>query len=649
MAVGITAVIPSNGHQQLQIPSGNYPWPAIRVLNPNDGVAYVKQNQDCTSTSVGAWDYKIPSQSFALLPGAGEGWQSIGVFYVDLSGAGLPGDIQVYLTQSTTNDPIFQSVGRATLLNSSSVDIVSGAQPSNPGAGIGRLWIDTGGHLNVLQPSGTNYVELDNTNFTPYVQGTALGGDLFGQISAANVGVRFGSAIYYFDQNSTQRLWMQVASGSFNFYTQGGAFQFLSQAGALLVSIGTSGQLNCNGITSAGGITTTGDINVSRGNNTGVVYFGNSGSQYLFYDGSNWQLVGGGTLEMAGTSINCNTINTGGSITIGSAISAQGGIYSANGILYIPDGNTYIIGSAGYIYERSANGIVVQNASGAWATIQCGPIVATNGAITVASAGINVNGNVAIDNASAVYWPNSGGQQIYPSGSSLQINCPVGCASSVEATAFVASGTGYILQGNNSTVNSIYIDGSTLFQCASAGATFRYAQWGAQWYQFALNGAGVQWACSISGTAIFQIGGVFSINFGQSSNGWYLYCYGEAGGNTGWNVGSTRKIKRDIVKIDDALALVKSDVHGYHYTLDPSLILENHPDKESINPVEPFESYGFIGEEWQAVAPHVVKEGTEVLGMDYGQVTAILFHAFKQYMEVTDARLAALEPSPVGH
>jgi len=59
---------------------------------------------------------------------------------------------------------------------------------------------------------------------------------------------------------------------------------------------------NGQGVGSASTLNVTGDITTDRGNNTGVVYLGNSGSNYIYYDGTNYNMPGGSWLPSgAGT------------------------------------------------------------------------------------------------------------------------------------------------------------------------------------------------------------------------------------------------------------------------------------------------------------------------------------------------------------
>lgn len=107
-----------------------------------------------------------------------------------------------------------------------------------------------------------------------------------------------------------------------------------------------------------------------------------------------------------------------------------------------------------------------------------------------------------------------------------------------------------------------------------------------------------------------------------------MYC-------NGVTTNSARRDKSNIETIDNALQIVMSpELVGTHFTHNPPLQVERDVKK-----------FGFIADDWQEKAPDVVSVDNEgqVIGMDYQQVTAILFQAFKEYVDRTDARIAELE------
>src|SRR5215471_9264569 len=128
---------------------------SLSLLNPNDGICYVKLNGPAGRT-VAAWDWKIPSQSYCQLPGP---WESLGVYYLDQSGSGRSAELNVYELDSQISVPSFIAIGRAVQMAGSTMDITQGNQPSNPPAGTSRLWIDANNNLHVLNPSGVDQQE----------------------------------------------------------------------------------------------------------------------------------------------------------------------------------------------------------------------------------------------------------------------------------------------------------------------------------------------------------------------------------------------------------------------------------------------------------------------------------------------------------
>lgn len=164
MAYGVIKVLAASTHAEILVGAGNVQYQSVRILNPNDGVVYVAQNRDCINTGYGAWDWKIPSQSYAILPGP---FQTVGVFYLDQSGAGRQGEISFYPSLVRVEEPLFAAIGRAIPAQVTSMDITEGPQPANPAAGILRLWADTGGIPYALRNDGTLARILDSLTALP--------------------------------------------------------------------------------------------------------------------------------------------------------------------------------------------------------------------------------------------------------------------------------------------------------------------------------------------------------------------------------------------------------------------------------------------------------------------------------------------------
>src|SRR5262245_16948723 len=109
MSYGDTVVLTSGSGSQRYTPSG-FQFPSLSVLNPNDGVLFVANNRPVVNSTYGSWDWKVPSQSYAVLPGP---WLSVGMWYVDQSGAGRPGEITSYFWSQQIHIPVFYAIGRA--------------------------------------------------------------------------------------------------------------------------------------------------------------------------------------------------------------------------------------------------------------------------------------------------------------------------------------------------------------------------------------------------------------------------------------------------------------------------------------------------------------------------------------------------------
>jgi hypothetical protein len=230
----------------------------------------------------------------------------------------------------------------------------------------------------------------------------------------------------------------------------------------------------------------------------------------------------------------------------------------------------------------------------------------TTGGLT--ATGLQINGNENIT-----------GNIIAASGYMTIGSGTASAAGDIGVARTAAPSTGVIYLGN--TGHYLYFDG-TAYQLVAAPLNIT---------QIIISGTGNQ----LSGAGGWAVVG------GNNNNGQSFFCAGGAGGPTGWQIISTEQYKAEILVIEDALQIVLNPaLHGHHYTkvIPAELIAEDAEDSE------PIAEYGFIAEAWAGVAPDVVSYlNGKVHMMDYGQVNAILFEAFKQYAERTDARLAALE------
>lgn len=280
------------GHQSYQA-TGSF-----IVYNPNDGVAYVATDRTATGLS---WDYKVPSQSGGRFPGPINSYLSI--FYLDQSGSGQGGQIVVYASPDSVSIPHFWSIGRALQGQTTSMDVVQGAQPGNPGSGIARLWVDSSGHLHILLSDGTDRTLIDTTNW-----GTIpLGADLWGTTGAAHIGIQNNSAIWAYDGGGTIRNFVTFGGEQLFWAATGGGFRWVNQPNTVQwMALSNAGNLSVAGTIIAGGNISGRDILASRGNNTGVIYFDSqAGTHYLYWDGTSFNLTN--QLSMVG-----NLLLTGG-------------------------------------------------------------------------------------------------------------------------------------------------------------------------------------------------------------------------------------------------------------------------------------------------------------------------------------------------
>jgi hypothetical protein len=128
-----------------------------------------------------------------------------------------------------------------------------------------------------------------------------------------------------------------------------------------------------------------------------------------------------------------------------------------------------------------------------------------------------------------------------------------------------------------------------------------------------------------------------------------------------WGTWSSKRFKRNVRSIADALSLVKDDaLHGVYYDNVNTPMIEEDPSLHPLprDPVpETTPCVGFIADDWLERVPEIVFTDAdgEAEYMDYSRVGAVLWEAFKQYVAMTDARIADLEarladatPIPIG-
>lgn len=255
------------------------------VYNPNDGVALVATDRTATGLS---WDYKVPSQSGGKFPGPINSYLSI--FYLDQSGTGGSGQVVVYASTETVNIPYFWSIGRALQGQVTSLDVVEGTQPGNPGAGIARLWVDGSGHLHILESTGVDRTVIDSLNW-----GTIpLGGDLTGTTGNAFIRYRVNGGAQVLDAGSNVRnhvtfggetLWWAGPGGGFRWVNQGNSVEWMR-------------------LDTGGGLTVANQVSAPSFNVlSNVIYWNNNSSVYLQYDVANNRHVFNADLLVGGSGV----------------------------------------------------------------------------------------------------------------------------------------------------------------------------------------------------------------------------------------------------------------------------------------------------------------------------------------------------------
>lgn len=267
---------------------------SVSILNPNDGICYVKMNGPA-SNSVASWDWKIPSQSYCQLPGP---WESLGVYYLDQSGSGRTAEVNVYELDSQISVPSFLAIGRAVQAAGSTVDISQGTQPSNPPASSVRLWADGSGDLHFLESTGTDNTLIDSSNYNAMITMT---GDVIGPLNNTIVQIRNTSLIYAFDTGGIRRNHVSFGSETLWWAGVGGGFRWVNASNSVQwMALDTNGSLAVAGnATLGGGLVLPGGATVSSNasyiylnsasgvvNMQGFYYFSNNSSVYLNWNGS---------------------------------------------------------------------------------------------------------------------------------------------------------------------------------------------------------------------------------------------------------------------------------------------------------------------------------------------------------------------------
>jgi hypothetical protein len=440
MAIPYQVQVASTSHQQVFVPA-SFIASSMSVLNPNNGVAYVARNRDCLSQTTGAWDWKVPSQSYAWLPGP---FQSVGVYYLDQSGAALPGDISFYASETKLDMPMFQAIGRSQASVVTTLDIGQGTQPQPPAANNVRLWADGNGDLHILSSGGTDNLVYDSSN----IGTVALGGDLYGTIANAHINVKYNQYIQLTYLNGTSQRAMQPVNQDMYLFTgNSGRMYFWSDTPAVNLgnwdaptnTLAVGGALNVGTTLNVGGaayvastITTSSDIHAKdiyadRGNSTGVFYVGGAADRYLYFDGSRY-LMGGAYPFATGGPVTVGT-----ALQVGSTLNVLGNQFWLNGVgltTSVARGygalttNTgqgdFVLGGGGSILYMHPNFTVgLQQASPYCTFFGNMPLAQTY----YFAAGVNITWNgTYLNHSHSIQFNTTGNQIVWPNGSYISGN-----------------------------------------------------------------------------------------------------------------------------------------------------------------------------------------------------------------------------------
>lgn len=647
MAQGIIEVIPSGTHVQVLLQGGGVTYPSARVLNPNDGILYVAENRDCLGTGVGAWDWKIPSQSFAVLPGGvSPGMQTLGLYYLDQSGANASGDITVYPSLTDATDPVFVAIGRANLVYQNVLDITQGTQPANPAIGQSRLWVDSSSVLHVLDPSGNDHVELDSTNYLTYVgsaiDNRALGGDLYGTVANGHVRVQNASAIYSYNASNVQRFVYQPTGDNYNAF-------FCSDNGFLFVNYANTERL--------GYMDNSGNFVLSYGNLSVAGSSTISGAEHVV---GSVQVDGNetinGVLEVVGANYTSGWIYCANYPTLswnGATACIYNGLSLINGSLLINGNAPNSPGAYIALTQRIGTQICLYDAGGT----NCFGLGINSSELTLITPGVigfRFNNNsgtrgVYIDpNAGNVYSSN-----LYASGS-----------------CFVGAGYGLRFDQSGTPNNYIYSDNANLQQYGTSGSIFRFVgyQYGTRYWDMTLTNDNY---VHMGGTNPYLVATQFVITsssysytaIGRSGNelACAVHCYVPGNLYAGGTItpGSARRFKTDIATLADSECLARVvdprvPIVTYHkdaYAIYDEGMAQVTPDadapskrlsREAIDGGyhdHPYTEIGIIAEDAQHVVPELVvsvADTGDVWGLNYAQLTAVLWGAVRALNERMD-------------
>jgi len=211
------------------------------------------------------------------------------------------------------------------------------------------------GTIHYILSSGATQQLIDTSTIAANVATQPLGGDLYGTVSNAHIGVAYNDWISAYDSGGTLRTFAGVNSNVSLFYqiASNGVFSFRSLANAQLVNIDNAGNMSIiSGTLSVASNLTAATVQSAAWvmAQNGIIYF-LSGSNYLSYQSSGNQFSFSGNL-------------------FANNVTATGSVAAQNGVLYMWNtGNTYIqfdtsshnyyfISNGGTVLTIQANGML---------------------------------------------------------------------------------------------------------------------------------------------------------------------------------------------------------------------------------------------------------------------------------------------------
>jgi len=529
---------------------------SMALLNPNDGIVYVKLNGPALNSPT-MWDWKIPSQSYCQLPGP---WDSVGAYYLDQSGSGRTAEVNLYESDTQISIPSFIAIGRAVQQAGSTVDISQGNQPTNPPAGSSRLWVDGSGNLHLLSPTGSDRQMIDSTNYNTMITVT---GDVIGPLNNTRIQLRNNSTALAIDSGGTTRNLLQLDSSNYvNVWNAGGQYwRVLNQSGSIDIGhTDNAGNWNLLGLTVSSlpfvlqqGISPA----MAQG---GILYWHNNQTVYTYLNYP--------TLIFHNSGIRVESSGSAAAFTVDTA---------GNGTFYgVLTGQSTIAQPLGQVHQ--------------WQD--------TNSKIWV-----NTDRTTYID-----YWNNI----IFrvTSNSNTQ-------AVQIDANGRIINNGGVQINGNGATSGPcLWLEGSQqvklFYDSSYGGVTIPYG-----------NGTGSPYFRALSGL----IGCNGNYTNGLES-GYVQSNYASAMGSA-WQVRSARGLKKAIEPL--------SDRDCFNYLFDRTLTPYRYEHIDET--IDKKKHIGFMADEMHSVLPEFTAyvDG-EPAGIDYAQITAMLWGAIRYVINHTEIR-----------